>query len=310
MSAEITVSLVSFRFCADPATNLDRHSAWLETLARSAGTRPDLVLFPEFSLTGWTYDPDAALDLDSPLVARAVDLASEFATAVGFGLVERRGGVRCNSFVVAGPDGVAGVMRKINLTPAELPHFSPGRELPVIEVAHGRLAGVRLGVAICADATRFEVIHLLSLRGAELILAPHANSLASYGGNRDGWIRWRRERWLLFARDCAVTIAGVSCAGRPAPEMPAVEDSGDQRAQRFCGGAMIVDSDGTAGTVLDGAGNEEAAVSGTIDVAALRQARRTHRLLNSFQAAIVYNRPDGWRHGNAQGKEGIDERTR
>ena len=304
MGAEIAVSLVSFRFCADPASNLDRHGAWLEALVKSAGTRPDLVLFPEFSLTGWTYDPGAALDLDSPLVARAVGLASEFATAVGFGLVERRGGVRYNSFVVAGPDGVAGVMRKINLTPAECRHFTPGRELPVIEVSAGRLAGLRLGVSICADATRFEMIHLLSLRGAELILAPHANSLASYSGNRDGWIRWRRERWPLFARDCAVTIAGVSCAGRPAPEMPAVDDAGDEQAQRFCGGAMVVDSAGAVSTVLEGGGNEEAAVSGTIDVAALRQARRTHRLLNSFQAAIVYNRPDGWRHGNSPAHSG------
>ena len=228
MSAEITVSLVSFRFCADPAINLDRHGAWLNTLVSGADTRPDLVLFPEFSLTGWTYDPDAALELDSPLVGRAVGLASEFATVVGFGLVERHGGVRYNSFVVAGPDGVAGVMRKINLTPAECRHFQPGHELPVIEVSAGRLADLRLGVAICADATRFEMIHLLSLRGAEVILAPHANSLASYGGNRDGWIRWRRERWPLFARDCAVAIAGVSCAGRPAPEMPAVDDAGDE----------------------------------------------------------------------------------
>ena len=178
MSAMLTVSLVSFRFCANPGINLDRHGAWLEALAKSAGGMPDLVLFPEFSLTGWTYDADAALELDSPLVGRAVGLAAEFATAVGFGLVERCGGVRCNSFVVAGPDGVAGVMRKINLTPAECRHFSPGRELPVIEVAAGRLAGVRMGVATCADATRFEMIHLLSLRGAEVILAPHANSLA------------------------------------------------------------------------------------------------------------------------------------
>ena len=257
------------------------------------------MLFPEFSLTGWTYDPDAALDLDSPLVGRAVGLASEFATAVGFGLVERRGGVRCNSFVVAG----SGRRRRRDAQDQPDPGraartFSPGRELPVIEVAAGRMAGVRMGVAICADATRFEMIHLLSLRGAEVILAPHANSLASYGGSRDGWIRWRRERWPLFARDCAVTIAGVSCAGRPARACPPVDDAGDERAQRFCGGAMIVDSDGTAGTVLEGAGNEEAAVTGTIDVAALRQARRTHPLLNSFQAAIVYNRPDGWRHGN------------
>ena len=36
MGAEVTVSLVSFRFCADPAINLDRHGAWLATLAKSA----------------------------------------------------------------------------------------------------------------------------------------------------------------------------------------------------------------------------------------------------------------------------------
>ena len=55
--------------------------------------------------------------------------------------------MRYNSFVLAGPDGIAGVMRKINLTPAECRHYHPGRELPVIEIAGGGLAGVRLGVA-------------------------------------------------------------------------------------------------------------------------------------------------------------------
>ena len=61
---------------------------------------------------------------------------------------------------------------------------------------------------------------------------------------------------------------------------------------------MIVGPDGATSAVLDGGGNQEAAVTGTIDLAALRQARRAHTLLNSSQAAIVYNRRDGLRHGN------------
>ena len=40
MSAMLTVSLVSFRFCADPGINLDRHGAWLETLAKAPGPCP------------------------------------------------------------------------------------------------------------------------------------------------------------------------------------------------------------------------------------------------------------------------------
>ena len=87
--------------------------------------------------------------------------------------------MRHNSFVVAGPAGTACVMRKINLTPAECRHYHPGRELPVIEVASGRLGCMRLGVAICADATRFEMIHLLSLRGAEVILGMNARSASA-----------------------------------------------------------------------------------------------------------------------------------
>ena len=31
---------------------------------------------------------------------------------------------------------------------------------------------------------------------AEVIFAPHANSLGKYGGNPAGWVRWRLERWL------------------------------------------------------------------------------------------------------------------
>ncbi|MDE0218839.1 MAG: hypothetical protein OXJ90_06195 [Spirochaetaceae bacterium] len=46
MGAQITVSLVSFRFCADPAINLDRHGAWLEALVRVPVPRPTSCSFP------------------------------------------------------------------------------------------------------------------------------------------------------------------------------------------------------------------------------------------------------------------------
>jgi predicted amidohydrolase len=293
MASDFTVSLVSFHFGDDAQLNLRRHRAWLERIRQSPQGTPDLVLFPEFSLTGWSYDPAAALPMGHQLVAAAVALAAEFQTLLGFGMIERDGSARYNTFVVAGPTGIAGTMRKVNLTPSESEHFYPGSDMAVIDT--GR---VRLGVATCADATRFEMLHLLSLRGAEIVLAPHANSLAPYGGNRDGWLRWRMERWPLYARDCAVAIAGVSCAGvADASIEPGIEPA-DERARRFCGGAMLMDHTGAASATLDGAVNAEGVVTGSFDLAHLRRIRQDHTLLQSFQAAIMYNREDGWQHGN------------
>jgi predicted amidohydrolase len=275
------IALVSMKHVAgDVAANLARHRYWLD---RALVHNPDFVGFPEFSLTGWIYDRCQALSLRSAAVRDVEALARRHNICLATSLVERRGGRLHNTCVVAGPAGRIGVMRKVNLVSSEAAHYAPGREFPVFD-----LGPCRLGVATCADATRYEMIHLLSLRGAEVIFAPHANSLGAYGNCRSGWCRWRMERWPLFASDCRVAIAGMSCAGLSSPAVAGEE------ATKYCGGGMIMDWHGKPLAALRGTGKREGLIVAEVDLDALRKARADNTLDREFRPAIVYNRRRGW----------------
>lgn len=201
--------MLSLRFCADP-----RITPTPSRLARIAlaGLAPwsDLVLFRKFPLTGWTYDLDAALELDPP-GREPGPFTAECADLVHFGPVDRAGSVRYNSFVIERPAGIAGVMTLVNLTPPSTA-ISHGPGTRVIEVPPDG-GGVRLGVTSCTHATHSEMVHLLSLRGAEVILGPHARNGLRRNPRRLDPVP--RGRWPRFRRHCAVAIAGVSCAGLP-----------------------------------------------------------------------------------------------
>lgn len=151
------------------ADNLERHVVWIER-AVAQGAR--FVGFPECSLTGYDFSPEAGISLEGKEVEAIVELAKKHAIYLAVGLVEKRGTKRFNTQVLAGPKGVMGTMRKINLTKEERVFFTAGSEFPVFDVD-----GIKLSIAICADATQFETIHVMALRGAHIIFVPHATYL-------------------------------------------------------------------------------------------------------------------------------------
>jgi predicted amidohydrolase len=180
-------------------------------------------------------------------------------------------------------------MRKVNLISRESEHYAPGRRFPVFEVA-----GCKMGVTTCADATRYEMMSLLSLRGAEVIFAPHANSLGAYGGHAAGWLRWRKERWPLFAKDCSVYVLGCNNAGLHEKGGP------DEERTKYCGGAAVFDFQGKlVARAPSGRTCRECLITAELDLAALREARNKNNLLSEFRPAIVYNRRAGWAFGRA-----------
>lgn len=180
-------------------------------------------------------------------------------------------------------------MRKVNLIRREGQFYTPGREFPVFDCG-----GVRMAVATCADATRYEMIHLPSLRGAEIIFAPHANTLGKYGGNPAGWVRWRLERWPLFAKDARVAILGVNNAGLP------VRRRDGESPTKYCGGAMVMDWEGRVAAKFAPKERREGLLVVDLDLAALREVRRTNFMAAEFRPAIVYNRRAGWVHGRLE----------
>ena len=281
----LRVALISLKHKeGDAAFNLDRHALWLERAVK-AGAR--FVGFPEFALTGWVKDRRLALSLKSAPVRQIERLARKRRVFIATCFVEKRGARLHNTCLLAGPAGRLGVMRKVNLVAGESPDCTPGREFPVFKVA-----GCTMGVTTCADATHFEMMNLLSLRGAELIFAPHANVLKPYGNHAAGWRKWRMERWPLFARDACVHILGCNNAGlfeKPEPT---------EAPTKYCGGAMVIDFKGNV-VARDDAGKSkrECMIVADLDIAALRKARRTSESLNEFRPSIVYNRKDGWEFG-------------
>lgn len=285
MKKKLRVAVASMKHSVgDVEANLCRHKVWLE---RALSEGADFVGFPEFSLTGWVYERSQALHLDSPAVKEIERWARKHRVFVATCLVEKRGPRLYNTAMIVGPKGRVGVRRKVNLVSSESQHYAPGRDFPVFKVA-----SCRMGVTTCADATRYEMVNLLSLRGAEVIFAPHANTLGAYGNHAKGWLAWRLERWPLFARDSAVCIVGVNNAGLT--EKP----RRNEEPTKYCGGAAVFDFQGqVVAKASVGASKKECLVVADLDLQALRKAREASHLLSEFRPAIVYNRRSGWEHG-------------
>jgi predicted amidohydrolase len=285
MANKLRVALVSLKNTAgDVAANLTRHQMWLH---RAIESRAKFIGFPEFALTGWVNDREQTLRLNSSPVRLVEAWARKHRVWIATCLVEQRGKNLHNACVIAGPNGRIGVMRKVNLVGAESPHYTSGREFPVLSVA-----GVSMGVTTCADASYFEMMRILSYRGAEVIFAPHANTLGKYGNNASGWLKWRSENWPTYTRDCAITILGINNAGLTDDPPP------DEQPTKFCGGGAIFDYTGHVAAVATvGDTKKECMIVADIDLAGLREARKRRLEHSEFRAAIVYNRKRGWKYG-------------
>ncbi|GAA1143024.1 nitrilase-related carbon-nitrogen hydrolase [Nocardioides aquiterrae] len=134
----------------------------------------DLVVMPELAVSGYVIEADTVADvaepLDGPSLAAMTAVAARGDGLVAYGFCERDGSDFFNTVVVADGDGPVLHYRKLHLFDAEKHVYSPGDlGLPVADTRVGRL-----GVCICYDLRFVEVLRVMSLRGAELVLAPAA----------------------------------------------------------------------------------------------------------------------------------------
>ena len=275
----------------DVAFNLERHRMWLE---RALDTGARFVGYPEFSLTGWVNERAQALALRSAPLREVEGWARRRRVFIAVGLVEKRGRFLHNCCALFGPKGPLGCMRKVNLVPKESLHYASGRRIEVFPVA-----GCTMGVATCADASNQEMFAIPSFMGAEVVFAPHANSLKSYGNHANGWLKWRLENWPGFARHHGIYILGIDNAGLFETPQPGEVET------KYCGGGAIFDFRGEVIAKAEvGDTKRECLVTGELDLAAVRAVRKQHQHLNNFRAAIVYNRRGVFRHGHDGYPEG------
>lgn len=150
--------------------------ARLANAAREAARgKPDLILFPEYALSGWPYpSADAINALAEPVPGRGprygafVALARALRVAIVGWLPERDGTrVYNTAFVIDEHGRFVGKYRKVhaNLGEQTAWGWSQGESLTPIT-----LGGVRYGISICADMWFPETTRVYELEGADVIL--------------------------------------------------------------------------------------------------------------------------------------------
>jgi predicted amidohydrolase len=219
-----------------------------EAAAQAAGTGAQLVMFPELSVTGFlpnhpVGDHNAwlraalriarriAQPIPGPATAELARLAGAHGVWLAAGLLEDAGNLLYNAFVLVGPEGLAGVWRKMHIPMFEMPFYNGGGVPEVAETPLGRI-----GANVCFDALLPESTRLLAVQDVEIVLFPFAADPPP--GDAAAWAAWAETS--LRARCMENGVYGIACNFRGR-----VEAAG--AVQEFPGGAMIV---GPRGEVL------------------------------------------------------------
>jgi predicted amidohydrolase len=154
----------------DVERNLETH---VRLIAEAAEAGCDLVVFPELSVTGHNGSPEVTRDAEPAdgRIARVIeDAARVSGIVVSYGFCELHRGTHYNTSALVGPDGPIGLQRKVHASLDEFLRFRQAYDWPVFD-----LGFCRVGTAICHDGDFFESWRILALKGAELVLLPHAN---------------------------------------------------------------------------------------------------------------------------------------
>jgi predicted amidohydrolase len=184
-------------FLGEPERVLNGISGWCE---RAAAEKADLVLFPELVVHGHctpnTWDLAEPVP-DGPSVRRLAQLARHYRLVLCVGLCEKERDIVYNTQVVVGPEGYIGKQRKLHLSRDEVLFYKGGREINVIDTGK-----CKVGIVICYDNNFPEVARVLALRGAEVILMPHAARLEMWNDSPESEAIARRysyEHFLVYA---------------------------------------------------------------------------------------------------------------
>jgi predicted amidohydrolase len=100
-------------------------------------------------------------------------LAKKHDIVISYGFCETAHGTAYNAQSLVGPEGLIGVQRKVHASWDEYFYFRMGRALDVFG-----LGFAKIGTLICFDSGFFEAWRVLALKGADVILLPHAARIA------------------------------------------------------------------------------------------------------------------------------------
>jgi len=165
--------------------NLDGMLHWIRAAKEK---NADLICFPEMNITGYlNRNPirDMARPIPGPVSDRLRTVSAGERIVILAGLAEKAdtGDVFASHLVVQ-PSGQIGIYRKLHIAPVEQGVLSPGTDIPVFDAA-----GVSFGIQLCYDAHFPELSTQIAVKGAEIIIMPHASPRGDAQGKLLSWMR-------------------------------------------------------------------------------------------------------------------------
>jgi predicted amidohydrolase len=183
---DITIAAVCMNV---PLGEIEENLERMETFVRKAAAKgADLICFPELSITGYRLENPAGIYAGFQ-PAKALERVKAMARVHGLivlaGMVEPSDGAKPYiSQLVAGPDGLLGVYRKTHLSPNERATYRAGRKIDVFS-----MKDIRFGVQLCYESHFPEISTIMALKGAEILLIPHASPRGSPAEKAESWMR-------------------------------------------------------------------------------------------------------------------------
>lgn len=259
-------------YLGEPARVLANITQWC---ARAARENVDLLLFPELVIHGHCSPntPAVAEPVPSgPSTQALIGLARRHRLVVCAGLAERDGDLVYDTQALVGPDGYYGRQRKLHMSRDEGQYYARGQELGVFDIGH-----CKVGIGICYDNEFPEVTRILTLRGAEVLLMPHASRDRMWDDSPEGEAAARRyihDHHLPFAmraKENACYVVLADQAGRAGYVDQYPRDHPNQ--PHHAGAALVFAPDGSllASSQRDHIRDEM--VVATLDAAALERER-------------------------------------
>jgi N-carbamoylputrescine amidase len=259
-------------FLGEPERILNAIDAWCE---ESAAEGVELALFPELVIHGHctpnTWELAEPVP-DGPSVRRLEEIARRRRLVVCAGLSEKERDIVFNTQVLVGPQGYIGKQRKLHLSRDEVFYYKGGRDLPVFDAGP-----CKVGIVICYDNQFPEVARVLALRGAEVLLMPHAGRFKLWDDTPESEASARRysheflRKYALRARENACFAVLADQAGRAGYVDLWPRDSENQ--PHHAGAALIWGPDGELIAATQEERIREERIVATLDAALLARER-------------------------------------
>lgn len=243
-------------------------------IAEAAGEAPDLIVFPELYLSGYSVgnvDEDVSLRPDDERIRKLAAQAGDAGLLITFMESGSRGLHAYNSAAYYQNGDLVHLHRKLYLPTyavfEERKHFTPGQSMRAFPMA----ADHRAAILICNDAWQPPLPFLATQDGARLLLMPSASAQSSFPERFDSKGYWRGLT-RFYGRMCQLYVVFVNRVGA----------EGDLR---FWGGSHVVDPWGEV--VAEAAERQEHLLTVELDPHEVWRRRRDIPLVKEARLGLI-----------------------